>query len=134
MIKKLRSNVKLLAVIAPILITVAVLVYAYLAKPFSSTKEFCSVFKNTGICCPSCGITRAAYCILNGEFKKAFYFNALFTVGIFPFSLILTGMGVNFYIGKRALPLPKYRWIYFYVCLFVVVLFTVIRNFTAIIL
>ena len=134
MIKFLKSKAKILTVVAPILLTLTIFLYAYLAKPFSSTKEFCSVFKNTGICCPSCGITRAAYCILQGDFKKAFYFHALFTVGIIPFSLTLTGMGVNFYMDKKVLPLPKYRWIYFYVCLCIVILFTVIRNFVAIIL
>ena len=134
MINFLKSHKKFLAVIIPPVAFFAIFLYAYLVKPFSSTVEFCSVFRHTKICCPTCGMTRSAYCILSGDIKSAFYYHALFTVGILPFTAVLTGMGVNFYIGKRVLPLPTYRWVYFYTCLGVVILFTVFRNFTAIIL
>ena len=58
----------------------------------------------------------------------------LVLAALFVFTLALTGMGVNYYLGKKVLPLPKYRWLYFYACLILVILFAVFRNLTEIIL
>lgn len=125
-----RINLKILAVVTPIFILAAAFVYSFLANPFNSSEIFCSALAKTGIKCPTCGLTRAIYSIIIGDFKTAFYYHALFTVGFIPLTVALTGMGLNFYLGKRILPLPKYRWTYFYILLAVVILFTVARNLT----
>ncbi|MBE5742286.1 MAG: DUF2752 domain-containing protein [Clostridiales bacterium] len=128
-----KFNFKIFAVILPLFTVTAIFIYSLLATPFSSKEIFCFTNRVSGIKCPSCGLTRAVWCILHWQWEKAFYYHALFTVGIIPFTLCLTGMGVNFYLGKRVLPLPKYRWIYFYLTLGALVVFTVIRNLTPII-
>lgn len=125
-----KINIKILAPILPIVVLASAFLYALIADPFSTDGKFCNFIGITGWCCPSCGLTRAVWCILFGRWKDAFYYHALFTVGFIPFFTCLTGMGINFYLGKRVLPLPKYRWIYFYITLSSLIFFTIIRNLT----
>ena len=129
----MRDKKRLLAVFAPILALLVIFLYAYLVKPYESTELFCAINRRANIKCPTCGLTRALYSILFGDFKRAFYYHALFTVGFIPFLLVATGMGINFYFQKKVLPLPKFRWVYFYLLLAVVIGFTVLRNFTVVI-
>ena len=129
----MRDKKRLLAVFVPSLVVAAIFLYAYLVKPYESTELFCAVNRRANIKCPTCGLTRALYSILFGDFKRAFYYNALFTVGFIPLTVVATGMAINFYFQKKVLPLPKFRWIYFYLLLAVVVAFTILRNFTVVI-
>lgn len=125
---------RLIFAIAPTVILLVAIAYSLLVKPFDSTTEFCWVYRHTKICCPSCGITRALYCFFHGNFKLAFYYHALFTVGVIPSVILLTAMGVNFALGEKGIALLKYRWIYFYLALAVLIAFTVYRNLTVAIL
>ena len=125
-----KFNLKIIAYLAPICVMTAVFLYALIVKPFSTDGKFCWIYEGTGVCCPSCGLTRAVYLIAHGYFKRAFYYHALFTVGFIPFTLALTVMGLNFAHGNK-ITFLKYRWIYFYLILAVVIAFTVFRNFSA---
>lgn len=122
---------KILAVILPLGVMTAVFIYAYLVKPFSTDGDFCLFLRYTGLSCPSCGATRSAYCLITGDFKGAIYYHGLFAVGFVPLCLALTGMGVNYAVGKKVLPLPKYRWVYFYAVLGAYLTFFVARNLTS---
>jgi len=53
-----------------IFITVAVLLYKF--------NIGCPVKSLIGICCPSCGMTRACLCALRFDFINAFYYHPLF--------------------------------------------------------
>ena len=123
-----KFNFKIIAAISPICVLAALFLYAIIAKPFSSSEIFCGVYEKTKICCPSCGLTRAIYSIAHGDFKTAFYYHALFTVGFIPFFIALTVMGINYACGNK-LSWLKYRWVYFYLCLTLIIAFTIYRNF-----
>ena len=129
----MRDKKRLLAVFVPSLVVAVIFLYAYLVKPYESTELYCAINRRANIKCPTCGLTRALYSILFGDFKRAFYYHALFTVGFIPLTVVATGMTINFYFQKKVLPLPKFRWIYFYLLLAVVMVFTVLRNFTVVI-
>ncbi|MBO6262656.1 MAG: DUF2752 domain-containing protein [Clostridia bacterium] len=107
----------------------AVFLYAYLAKPFESDGTFCVFNATAGIHCPTCGATRAVYSMLSGDFKSAFYYHALLTVGCVPAFIVGVLALINFTAGKKIIPLPKFRWAYFYAAVGVVAAFTAIRNF-----
>ena len=125
-----KINLKILAIITPIAVITAMFLYSYIARPFSSSGEFCWIKRRLKIECPSCGLTRAIWCLMHGDWVKGFYYHALFTVGFIPLTVYFTGLGVNYAIGKKVLPFPKYRWVYFYIILGVTIIFSVVRNFT----
>ena len=127
-----KINLKIFAIIIPIAVITAMFLYSYIARPFSSSGEFCWIKRRFKIECPSCGLTRAIWCLMHGDWAKGFYYHALFTVGFIPFTLILTAMGINYALANR-LAILKYRWIYFYLALAVLLAFTVYRNLTTII-
>jgi len=83
--------------------------------------------------CPTCGLTRAIYCLLTLRLKDAFYYHAFFTV-TFPFLayLVLT-LFVNLFFAKKILPYPKKYSIYLYTYFALFMLFSIVRNFTTII-
>ncbi|MCI8518951.1 MAG: DUF2752 domain-containing protein [Clostridia bacterium] len=49
----------------------------------------CYIKENTGILCPSCGITRATKEILSLNFPLALEYNAYYTIVLFPIFFIL---------------------------------------------
>lgn len=114
----------------PALAVAALFVYARIADPFSHGEIFCFVNRVSGIRCATCGLTRALFCLLKGDPVGAFYYHALFTVGLLSAFLLSTAYLVNFACGRRVLPLPRLRWTYFYILLALLVLFLVVRNCT----
>lgn len=86
----------------------------------------CEFHEWTGLNCPGCGGTRAAYQLLHGEILQALHDNALFVL-LLP---VLAGRGVWLAIRKiRNRPVaefltPKLLWTFFAVA----IVFTVIRN------
>ena len=128
-----RLTLKLIVALAPLCVLAAVFLYALAIKPFSTDGKFCWVYESTGICCPTCGLTRAVYLIAQGDFKNAYYYHSLFTVGFIPFFVVSTAMGINWAIGNP-LPFLKFRWIYFYLLLGIIVVFVVYRNLSGAIL
>ena len=106
-----------------------IFVYAYFSRPFGSGAG-CPIDAVFGVHCVTCGATRAAYLMLEGDLAGAFYYNALFTVGLVP-AVVFTGLAlVNFAVGKRVIPLPRPRLAYFFIVLAIVIAFAIGRNFT----
>ena len=83
--------------------------------------------------CPSCGLTRAVYCMATFQFGKAFYYHAFFTVTSPILAYIFLTLTVNLYAGKKIIPYPKRYSIYLYVYLGLYLAFAVFRNFTDVI-
>ncbi len=83
--------------------------------------------------CPTCGFTRAVYCLFTLQLKKAFYYHAFF-ITLFPVLLYLVlTLSVNLFFNKKILPYPKKYSIYLYVLFGLLIAFTVLRNFTSVI-
>lgn len=125
-----RLKLKFALPFLPFLILLLCFAYAYFSKPFQQEGIFCLLNEKTGIRCPTCGITRAIYSILVGRWGDAFYYHALFTVGFIPLTAILTLWGIRVCLPQARIKNFKFRWIYFYLILAVVLLFTAIRNVT----
>ena len=83
--------------------------------------------------CPSCGLTRAVYCLATFQFGKAFYYHAFFTVTSPILAYIFLTLTVNLFAGKKIIPYPKRYPIYLYLYLGLYLTFAVLRNFTDII-
>lgn len=75
-------------------------VFVLLFHKFFPNKQLC-IFKNLfHIPCPGCGLTRAFYSILHGDFCSAFYYNAL-SIPLSFFVLISFFWNTIDYINKR---------------------------------
>lgn len=86
-----------------------------------------------GYHCPSCGLTRAVYCLMTFQFGLAFYYHAFF-VCTSPFlAYVILTLTVNLFFGKKILPYPKKYYVYLYVYLGLYVAFAILRNFTTVI-
>jgi hypothetical protein len=86
----------------------------------------CQFHQLTGLNCPGCGMTRAAYALLHGDFAAALHDNALF-VGLIVFFGLRGGLfALNKQRGKangQFFP-AKLLWS----LLVIAVLFTILRN------
>ena len=89
----------------------------------------CLFHKITGLNCPGCGMTRALFALLHGDFSTALRDNALFVAGIF----LLGGRGgwlaVEKIRGQRSGEFFRVNWLW--PVLFVALVFTVLRNLPA---
>ena len=63
----------------------------------------CTFRKLTGLYCPGCGMTRAAYSSLHGDVAHAFRMNP---VGMVLFPIAMTGLGFELLGWVRNKPLP----------------------------
>lgn len=125
---------KRIAIIAIILALLILCIIVYVGNPIKTSMFPCSVRKRTGLCCPSCGGTRWAYCIMRLDIKGAFYYHAYLTVMFLPIVYLLTAITLNAFFDKRILPYPKHLLAEYITCLALLVVFTVARNFTTAIL
>jgi hypothetical protein len=116
----------------------AILVFAVMAGGailffFDPTKNnfypICEFHALTGLYCPGCGATRAAYQLLHGNFLVALHDNALFVLSL----AALAGRGVWFLKRQRSrqpdhffIP-PSALWVFLGVAL----VFVVLRNLPA---
>ena len=88
----------------------------------------CVFHKVTGLHCPGCGMTRAAYAALHGDFGHAFRMNP---VGMVLLPLAVVGLGIEVVGWVRNRPLPfrlhfgaRGSWS----IAFIVIVFGVLRN------
>lgn len=117
----------------PVCAAAAIFVFARLSDPFADDTVFCFVNRASGLHCGTCGLTRAAYCLTEGDIRGAFYYHFFFAAGLIPAILLSTAYLVNFSAGKRAIPLPRPKWAYFYLLLALFVAFLIFRNATDIV-
>ena len=126
MSKLTKSRIAIITVILALLI---LCIIVYVANPIENDIFPCTIKKTTGLSCPSCGGTRWAYCMMKFDFKKAFYYHAYLTVMFLPIMYILTAVAVNGFFDKKLIPYPKHPLAEYIICLALLVVFTVVRNF-----
>lgn len=100
----------------------------YLSGPSAAWLPGCLFHRMTGMNCPGCGMTRAAYAVLHGHFAEAFRLNP---VGMVLLPAALPGLGLELAGWVRGKPLPIRfrvggRWAWG--VLGIVLVFWVIRN------
>lgn len=89
----------------------------------------CQFHRLTGLNCPGCGMTRAFYSLLHGEFVTALRDNALFV--IVPAMLAVRG-GWFFWNKRRGRKTGEFFPArYFWLLLVAMLVFTVLRNLPA---
>jgi|SRR5882672_3450632 len=86
----------------------------------------CTFHALTGLNCPGCGMTRALYALLHGNFSAALHDNTLFVCGL----AVLAARGAWFAIKKfRGWPAAQFFPVKFlWPLLFVAFVFAVLRN------
>lgn len=89
----------------------------------------CQFHRLTGLNCPGCGMTRAAYALLHGEFAVALRDNALLVGGLIWLPARAGWFALNKRRGKRNgefFPAKHFWWL-----LVLMLVFTVLRNLPA---
>lgn len=89
----------------------------------------CEFHRLTGLNCPGCGATRAAYALLHGEWRTAVRDNALFVVGVVGLALRGGWFWVNWRRGRSNGDFFPAKWLWPLLALALV--FTVLRNLPA---
>ena len=107
--------------------------YILIKNPFDSDFYGIMAHDKNLFHCPSCGLTRAIYCLLTFNFKDAFYYHAYFTL-FFPIIIytVLT-ISVNLFFNKKVLPYPRRYPVFLYTLFGILIFFTVLRNFVSVI-
>ena len=97
---------------------------------FMMKKHFlipCIFHEITGLHCPGCGITRMIISILQLNLYQAFRYNMLIFV-LFPFFLVLLfDYGISYFIKKEPL-YKKVSRIVWYIVIFLLIVFGILRN------
>lgn len=112
------------------LFAAAFMVYVALKNPIENNVYGFFLHDERYFHCPSCGATRAFYCLLKFDFKSAFYYHAFFTVFSPVLAYVAVCLTVNLWCGKKIIPYPGHYSAYLYALLGLWMIFTVIRNFT----
>ncbi|HEY5041953.1 MAG TPA: DUF2752 domain-containing protein [Verrucomicrobiae bacterium] len=86
----------------------------------------CQFHRLTGLNCPGCGGTRAAYALLHGEFSTALRDNALFVGGLI--FLALRGLWFAAAKSRRRSVVEFFPARCLWALLIIAVVFTVLRN------
>ena len=121
-----RAQPKLVASILGLITCVIAVVVFFFNPATRAIYPVCQFHKLTGLNCPGCGMTRALYALLHGNFLTALHDNVLFIVGIF----FLAARGGWWLMARRRgrmngefFPL-KFLW----PLLILALAFTVLRN------
>jgi len=86
----------------------------------------CQFHQLTGLNCPGCGMTRAAYALLHGEWQQALRDNALLVCGLIFLAVRGSWWGLRRWRGQ---PTPQFfppKWLW--LLLIVAIAFTIVRN------
>ncbi len=89
----------------------------------------CQFHRLTGLDCPGCGMTRAAYALLHGDWQTALHDNALLVAVLGGLALRGGWLAVNRARGRRNGELFRAKWLW--PLLVVAVVFAVLRNLPA---
>ena len=85
----------------------------------------CILLELTGLACPACGGTRAAYDLAHGDVAQAFTHNALVPLAVLATVLVVAYRVISRRRGRTLAPMPM--WVPMVIGL-VVVAFGVLRN------
>lgn len=123
-----RANYLAVSLLGLVALTIAAVVF-FFNPATHRIYPVCQFHKLTGLNCPGCGMTRALYALLHGNFLTALHDNALFIGGIF----FLAARGGWWLLARRRgrltaefFPL-KFLW----PLLILALAFTVLRNLSA---
>lgn len=86
----------------------------------------CQFHQLTGLNCPGCGMTRAAYALLHGEWQQALRDNALLVGGLIFLAARGSWWGLRRWRGQPVPQLFQPRWLW--PLLLVAIAFTIVRN------
>lgn len=88
----------------------------------------CILYKTTGIKCSGCGMTRSIHYLVNGDIKKAIWYNIM----IVPGSLVFLYSGYRYlkYFFKNEEFVNKPLEIILIIFLILLIIFMIIRNIT----
>lgn len=87
----------------------------------------CNLRRVTGLLCPGCGMTRAAFSILRLDFQKAFSYNAL-SLTLMPLGLLYGGFRAYKYITDENYKTRPFEYVLWAGFIMGIVVFTVVRN------
>jgi len=111
-------------------VTLLAMVTVFFFNP--STHAFypvCQFHRLTGLECPGCGMTRATYALLHGDFLTAVHDNALFVFVLAALAARAVWFGLNRWRGKRNGEIFRARFLW--PLLVLALVFTVLRNLPA---
>lgn len=101
-------------------------VYVYFHNPFEGRVTFCSFHALTGLDCPGCGMTRAAYLILHGHPLAGLRQNPFILVVFVAAYMGLAELS-PYLIGRQLPQLSIPNWVLIVLCC-LLVLYTIARN------
>lgn len=112
------------------IIFVVVAIWLWVSKQGFIPKPFCPFHKLTGIPCPGCGGTRAAWKILDGHIGAAIQINPLSVLLILFLLCVFLFSWIDFLFKTNLLkPLIQNKWSYYIVIPIVcLIIFVWIRN------
>lgn len=118
------------AIVAFWFAVIAFSIYVFLSDPIGNDIYGFFIHDESAFHCPSCGLTRAAYCLMKLDFAGALYYHAYFTVisPVLAYSFIC--LTANLWAGKKIVSYPKNYPVILWVTFSLWMIFTVIRNFT----
>lgn len=89
----------------------------------------CLFYKITGLYCPGCGGTRSVQALLNGHLVSSIRYNPIVLYGVFIYLWYMISNTIEHVSMHKIKIGMKYRDIYLWVGLAILILFCFIRNF-----
>lgn len=115
-------------ILAATVVTIAVTVFFFNPSTYP-LYPVCQFHRLTGLNCPGCGMTRAAYALLHGDGRTALHDNALFVAVLGLLALRGGWFAVNRIRGQANGDFIRAKWLW--PLLVVALVFTVLRNLPA---
>ena len=115
-------------VVAIMVLGIAAMVYFFNPTTYKIYPA-CQFHRLTGLNCPGCGMTRAFYALLHGNFFGALRDNALFVFTVMGLTVRGAWFGVKIFRGHAADEYFPLKWLW--PLLVVALMFTVLRNLPA---
>ena len=123
---------KLASLIIVFLVSIIAIIGLVLVKNFNPEEESffipCMFHKITGLKCPGCGMTRAMHYLVNGNIKKAVWYNLMIIPGAFV--LIYSSYRYIKYLVKNEEIVNTPLEIILKIFLAILILFMIVRNIT----
>ena len=125
--QELSKKYKILILSVPAVLALALCLYLNISGAGYITLWLCPLFEITGLACPGCGATRCVCSILTFRFFAALKYN----LAVFILFFYIAGVYINcFYKVLKHNQFVKFQTAQIWACLILLVLFTVIRNFS----
>lgn len=89
---------------------VGLCLYVFFHDPAQSKISVCMFHTLTGLDCPGCGMTRAAYALLHGRFVQAVRYNPFIYLMPFFGYFLLSELSPHLFFGRKLPQLPVRLW------------------------